>query len=92
MGLGKTGNRNGSTVLNGSSRWKKIQESNFDGLLHSILARVQKRSLEVIGTNVEVAEKYSASRSMRRGATLEAQNFGIPKEVIEANNCWRKQM
>jgi len=29
---------------------------------------------------------------MRRGATAEAQNVGIPPHVIEANNRWRKHM
>jgi hypothetical protein len=43
-------------------------------------------------TKVNVAEEYSASRSMRRGATSEAQNAEIPIEVIEANNRWRKHM
>jgi hypothetical protein len=80
------------TEARGGAKYKKSSVGDLDGLLHSILARVQNRFPEVIGKNVDVPEEYSASRSMRRGATSEAQNAEIPKEVIEANNCWRKHM
>ena len=39
-------------------------------------------------TNIEGS--FSTYRSLRRGATAEAQNSRIPKTVIEANNRWRK--
>jgi hypothetical protein len=39
---------------------------------------------------VNVKEEYSVYRSLRRGATTEAQNVQVPSEVIEANNRWRK--
>jgi hypothetical protein len=35
--------------------------------------------------------RFSMRRSARRGATSEAQNSGIPDDVIEANNRWRKK-
>jgi hypothetical protein len=44
----------------------------------------------LIPDEVVVSEEYSAFRSLRRGATAEAQNARVPKEVIEANNRWRK--
>jgi len=31
-------------------------------------------------------------RSGRRGSTIQAQNQGVLREVIEANNGWRKHM
>jgi hypothetical protein len=80
------------TEARGGAKYKKSSVGDLYGLLHSILARVQKRFPEVIGKKVDVPEEYSASRSMRRGATLEAKNAKIPKEVIEANNRWRKHM
>jgi hypothetical protein len=52
--------------------------------------RVQKKYPNLILDEVVIADEYSAFRSFRRGATAEAQNAGIPKEVIEANNRWRK--
>jgi hypothetical protein len=80
------------TESKGGARYKKASVGDLDHLLHSVLVRVQKIRPEIIGPNVDVAEEYSTSRSMRRGATSEAQNAEIPKEVIEANNRWRKHM
>jgi len=39
-----------------------------------------------------VEDEYSVKRSLQRRSTTEAQNRGIPKEVIEANNRWRNHM
>ena len=39
-----------------------------------------------------MGDEYSVRRSLRRGSTSEAQNAQVPKEVIEANNRWRKHM
>jgi hypothetical protein len=67
--LGRLGIETGPmfrTEARGGEKYKKASVGDLDGLLHSILARVQNRSPEVIGTNVEVAEECSASRSMRR--------------------------
>eukprot|EP00978_Attheya_sp_CCMP212_P026053 scaffold84962_cov44-Attheya_sp.AAC.3 len=35
-------------------------------------------------------EEYRIRRSLWRGSTTHAGNMSIPKEVIEANNRWRK--
>jgi hypothetical protein len=40
--------------------------------------------------SVKITGKFSTFRSLRRGATLEAQNVKIPGEDIDANNRWRK--
>jgi hypothetical protein len=93
--LGKLGTESGPMFRSeskGGSKYKKASVGDLDHLLHSILGRVQKNRPEIIGASVDVMEEYSASRSMRRGATSEAQNAEIPKEVIEANNRWRKHM
>jgi hypothetical protein len=39
---------------------------------------------------VDVEAEYDIARSERSGVTAHAQNQCIPKEVIEANNRWRK--
>jgi hypothetical protein len=59
-------------------------------MLHGTLERVQKRWASVIPDDVVVKDEYSVYRSLRRGATAEAQNAQIPTSVIEANNRWRK--
>jgi hypothetical protein len=38
-----------------------------------------------------VEDEYSASRSFKRGATAQARNMDIPRDVIEANNRWRQK-
>ena len=55
-----------------------------------MLERVRKRWSNVFGQEVNIRKEFSIGRSLRRGVTAEAQNVGIPKEVIEANNRWRK--
>mmetsp|Transcript_3766 Transcript_3766/g.5131 ORF Transcript_3766/g.5131 Transcript_3766/m.5131 type:complete len:384 (+) Transcript_3766:6692-7843(+) len=62
----------------------------LDVYLHDLLKQVQDKQPEVLPSQVNVEEEYSCQRSLRRGATLHAQNVGIKKEVIEANNKWRK--
>ena len=57
----------------------------LDSLFHPLWKRVQHRFPGLIGD-------YSVRRSFRRGATTEAQNRRIPREVIEMNNRWRKHI
>jgi hypothetical protein len=39
---------------------------------------------------IEVNVVYSLRRPGRRGYTSEATNGGVPREVVELNNRWRK--
>ena len=43
---------------------------------------------ELIAKDVVISEEFGIYRSFRRGATLEATNRKVPKEVIEVNNRW----
>jgi hypothetical protein len=69
---------------------KKMSISEMDELFHSILLEVQRRFPKILSDPVKVTEEFSTFRSLPRGDTLEAQNVKIPREVIEANNRWRK--
>lgn len=71
---------------------KKATIGDMDVLFHDILRQVQFRRPDVLPADVRVGDEYSARRSLRRGSTSEAQNVQVPKEVIEANNRWRKHM
>lgn len=64
----------------------------LEPMFHKVLSRVQARYSKVIPEDVDVNSEYSVFRSLRRGATAEAQNVGIPQHVIEANNRWRKHL
>ena len=58
---------------------------------HSVLLEVQRRFPKAVPDSVNVQEEYSVFRSLRRGATSEAQNVGMDPNVIESNNRWRKK-
>lgn len=57
---------------------------------HAVLLEVQRRFESIIPDSVKVEEEYSVNRSLRRGATSEAQNVGMSQTIIESNNRWRK--
>ena len=64
--------------------------SELDVHFISLLLEVQRKFPNAIPDSVKVKEDYSVFRSLRRGATSEAQNVGLPQPVIESNNRWRK--
>lgn len=71
---------------------KRASVGDLDAMFHPLLRRVQEVWPSVIPDEVKIEEAYSVGRSLRRGSTSAAQNAGIPKEVIEANNRWRKHV
>eukprot|EP00536_Pseudo-nitzschia_multiseries_P006744 jgi/Psemu1/15976/gm1.15976_g len=62
----------------------------LDVRLRSTLSAVQLKWPNSVGDDEKLGG-CSMRRSPMRGATAEAQNSGILEEMIEANNCWRKQ-
>lgn len=64
----------------------------LDVLLHDVLKRLQIRCPNVLPKSVNVEEEISARRTLCRTFTTQAQNVQIPKDVIEANNRWRKHL
>ena len=64
----------------------------LNSLFHDVLRRAQARFPDIIGKSVKVEDEYSIRRSLRRGATTHAMNRGIPEEVVEANNRWRRHL
>ena len=58
---------------------------------HPLLMRVQESNPSLIEETAIIDEEYSVSRSFKRGATAQARNVSIPREVIEANNRWRQK-
>jgi hypothetical protein len=67
-----------------------IRVAELDKLFHRYLLVVQEGNPELIGPNVDVERDYSSRCSIRRGATTHVLNRGIPVEVVNANNRWRK--
>ena len=79
----------GPLFLNDSKK-RRASISEMDGLLCPLLKEIQRKFPNVISHETDVGDSFSTYRSLRRGATAEAQNARIPKAVIEANNRWRK--
>jgi len=71
---------------------RRLSVGDLDPPFHNLLKPVQERFPNVIHESVNVEDEYSLRRSGRRGSTLNALNHEVPKEVIEANNGWRKHM
>ena len=74
----------------GPTKVERARVGDINLILHPALARVQARLPNLIGEGTRVEEEYSASRSFKRGATAQARNMDIPRDVIEANNRWRQ--
>jgi len=68
----------------------KMSVAEMDIGFHELLRAVKDRCPNLIADGVKVEDDYSMKRSLRRGATAEAQNARIPANVIQANNGWRK--
>ena len=73
-----------------NDKGSRMSVSELDVHFISLLLEVQRKFPNAIPDSVKVDEVYSVFRSLRRGATSEAQNVGLPEPVIESNNRWRK--
>ena len=85
----KDGMSKGPLFMNATKK-RRASISEMDGLLCPLLKEIQRKFPNIISHDTDVGESFSTYRSLRRGATAEAQNSKIPKTVIEANNRWRK--
>jgi len=75
-----------------TDKGKPMSIGELDVLFHALLKDVQLKYPSVISPEIDVKAEYSVYWSIRRGATSEAQNAGIPEEGINAHNRWRKVM
>jgi len=78
-------------MFRNESKKTNMTVAEMDIGFHELLRVVQKRCPNLIAdSSVKVEDDYSMKRSLRQGATAEAQNARIPVNVIQANNRWRK--
>jgi hypothetical protein len=68
----------------------RIKAGNMEPKFFDRLEQVQDTRSDLIPPTDEVVEDYGIYRSFRRGSTSEAVNQGLPPEVIDLNNRWRK--
>ena len=57
--------------------------------MHEILEEIQANRPDLIPVECDVNDEYGIFRSFQIGATTEARNRGLSKELIELNNGWR---
>jgi hypothetical protein len=55
-----------------------------------ILEKVQATTT-LIERYLDVRAEYGISRSLRRGVTAHARNMGVPRELVDSVNRWRKE-
>jgi hypothetical protein len=72
------------------SSGRRAGVADLDVWFRSLLKAIQSQCPHLINDDADLG-RFSMRRSARRGATSEAQNSGIPDDVIEANNRWRKK-
>jgi hypothetical protein len=80
--------RNGFLFVDAKGNQAKI--GFFDDEFTEQLTRVKMLKPHLFEPGLNIVEAYSLRRSLRRGSTSEATNRGVPKELIEMNNRWRK--
>jgi len=73
----------------GAQRLATIKEL-LDVMFHRYLLMVQETMPEIIQPTVNVSQDFSVRRSLQRGATSQARNKKVPKDVVDLNNRWRK--
>jgi hypothetical protein len=69
---------------------QRIKASDMESSFFDRLEQVQELRPDLIPNSDDVSEEYGVYRSFRRGSTSEATNQGLPPEVIDMNNRWRK--
>jgi hypothetical protein len=73
-----------------NSQGQRIKARDMEPRFFDRLEQIQSNRPDLIPPTDDVVEEYGIYRSFRRGSTSEATNQGIPPEVIDMNNRWRR--
>ena len=68
----------------------RMKMSDMSGPFFRRLGMIQVRRPDILARDIEVENVYGIKRSFRRGSTSRATDMGVPPEVTDANNRWRK--
>ena len=68
----------------------KASLGDYDPLFRQYLTRVREKRPKLFSKAVDISD-YSLRRSLRRGATTEAENNKVDPVAIELINRWRKK-
>ena len=86
--LVRRGWNNGFVFRTEKGRQARISDYNDEFVER--LGRVRMSKPHFFEPNLMLGDAYNLKRSLRRGSTSEATNNGVPREVIELHNRWRK--
>jgi hypothetical protein len=67
-----------------------MKSGDMSNTFYKYLGMVQDYRPDLLPRDVEVEDVYGISRSFRRGSNSRAVDRGVPPEVIDSNNRWRK--
>ena len=85
--LHKSGRRGGRLF---ERRLKPTKLMEYEHDFFKVIEKVQSTT-DLITDDVDVREAYGILRSLRRSVTAHARNMGVPKDLINAINRWRKE-
>ena len=80
--------KNGFLFVDQKKNQAKIGQ--YDDEFTERLTRIKMLKPHLFEPGLNIVDAYSLRRSLPRGSTLEAINRGVPKDLIEMNNRWRK--
>jgi hypothetical protein len=80
--------KNGFLFVDTQRNQAKIGQ--YDDEFTERLTRIKMLKPHLFEPGLNIVNAYSLRRSLRRGSTSEAINRGVPKDLIEMNNRWRK--
>ncbi len=69
---------------------RRCRARDFEAKIFERLEFIKLTEPHLMMSVEDVSEEYGVFRSFHRGATSEAINAGVPPDVIDANNRWRK--
>ena len=67
-----------------------IKSAELDAEFHTQLEVVQEKRTDLIPSNVDIRESFSVFRSLRRGSTSRVGELGIPDNIVNLHNRWRR--
>jgi len=72
-------------------RGEPVRASDYDFEICSRIAEIQATRPGIVDPDIDVYDRYSMRRSLRRGSDSQAIVKNIPEVDIELNNRWRQQ-
>jgi hypothetical protein len=69
---------------------QKMKARDFEPTFFDCLEYIRAVKPHLLGSVEDNSEEFGVFRSFRRGATSEVVNAGLPPDVIDENNRWRK--